>query len=123
MPRKRDGLATVKTRLEKELKQRTDKRIRDLLQPTPTFQEPEVSDDSEEENRLLGRRARPHRHTETVSEEENRLLGRRARPHRHTVTISNCPSSSFCCGVIVGVLLCVSLLFLLVLLIGNGRHK
>ena len=102
MPRKREGLATVKTRLEKELKQRTDKRIRDLLQPTPTFQEPEVSDDSEE---------------------ENRLLGRRARPHRHTVTISNCPSSSFCCGVIVGVLLCVSLLFLLVLLIGNGRHK
>jgi hypothetical protein len=102
MPRKREGLATVKTRLEKELKQRTDKRIRDLLQPTPTFQEPEVSDDSEEENRVRGRLGYTGRDKETQTDSS---------------------SYSFRCGVIVGVFVCVALLFGLVLFSQNGRQK
>jgi hypothetical protein len=103
MPRKREGLASVKTRLVKEQKERTERRIQDILQSRPTFEEPEVSDDS--------------------SEEENRLRGKRTRTHRDKETQTDSSSYSFRCGVIVGVFVFVTLLFGLVLLSGNGRQK
>jgi hypothetical protein len=81
MQPKREGLESVKTTLAKEQKTRTERRIKDVLQPKPRFQEPEIFDDSEEENRLRGRRLRTHRDKETQTDSS---------------------SSSFCCGVIVG---------------------
>ncbi len=57
MPSKRESLETVKSRLVREQKARTDRRIRELL-PRQTQDDIDVSDDSEEENRVIGRRAR-----------------------------------------------------------------
>ena len=42
MPRKREGLESVKTRLVKEQKLRTERRIQDLLHPRQAFEEIEV---------------------------------------------------------------------------------
>ena len=102
MQPKREGLESVKTRLAKEQKTKTERRIKDILQPRPRFQEPEIFDDSEKENRLRGRRIRTHRDKETQTDSS---------------------SSSFCCGVIVGLPVLVSLLFGLVLLSANGRQN
>jgi hypothetical protein len=102
MRRKREGLESVKTRLVKEQKLRTDRRIQDLLHPRQAFQEFEVSDDSEEENRVRGKRTSTGRDKETQTDSS---------------------SYSFCCGVIVGVFVCVALLFGLVLFSQNGRQK
>ena len=49
-PRKRESLESVKERLVTEQKARTERRVRQLLQ-----QDSEVSDDSEEDNRLTAR--------------------------------------------------------------------
>jgi hypothetical protein len=102
MRRKREGLESVKTRLVKEQKLRTERRIQDLLHPRQAFEELDVSDDSEEENRVCGRRTSTGR-------------------DKKTQTYSS--SYSFRCGVIVGVFVCVTLLFGLVLLSQNGRQK
>ena len=61
MPRPRESLNTVKTRLALEQKIRTDRRIQALLHPRQTGQDVEVFDDSEEEDRLIGRRERARR--------------------------------------------------------------
>ena len=61
MPRPRESLNTVKTRLALEQKKRTDRRIQALLHPRQTGQDVEVFDDSEEEDRLRGRRERGRR--------------------------------------------------------------
>ena len=53
MPSRRESLESVKARLVREQQARTGRRIRQLLQ-----QDREVIDDSEEDNRLIGRRAR-----------------------------------------------------------------
>ncbi len=54
------------------------------------------------------------------SEEENRISARRTRANRDKATQKDRSSSSFCCGVIVGVLVVVSLL---VCLIVNDKSK
>ena len=61
MPRPRESLNTVKTRLALEQKIRTERRIQALLHPRQTGQDVEVFDDSEEEDRLIGRRERARR--------------------------------------------------------------
>jgi hypothetical protein len=61
MPRPRESLNSVKTRLALEQHIRTDRRIQALLHPRLTGQDAEVFDDSEEEDRLLGRRKRAKR--------------------------------------------------------------
>jgi hypothetical protein len=82
MPPARESLQSVKRRLAREQKTRTDRRVRALLQPNLTRQEPKIYDDSEE---------------------ENRISGRRARGNRDQTTQTNSSYSSFFCGVVVGV--------------------
>ncbi len=101
-PRKREGLESVKTWLVKEQKLRTERRIQDLLHPRQAFEELEVSDDSEE---------------------ENRVCGWRTSTGRDKATQTDSSSYSCRCGVIVGVFVCVTLLFGLVLFSQNGRQK
>ena len=102
MPSKRESLESVKSRLVKEQKARIDRRIRELLS-RQTEEDIEVSDDSEE---------------------ENRLIGRRARQKSNQASKTDSSYSSFCCGVFVGVLLVVvCLLFGLVILSRYGRQR
>jgi hypothetical protein len=58
MPSKRESLQSVKSRLVREQKARTDRRVRELLSPREKRDDIEILDESEEENRLIGRRAR-----------------------------------------------------------------
>ncbi len=58
MPPRRESLASVKTRLAREQEIRTDRRVRELLQPRQRASDIEVFDDSEEEDRIASRRAR-----------------------------------------------------------------
>ena len=99
MPRLRESLDSVKARLVREQKSRTDKRVKQLLQPTQTLEE---SDDSEEDNRLILRR-------------------RRADKDQATQTDSS--SLSFCCGVLVGVFVIICFLFILITLSTNDRQR
>ncbi len=55
MPPKRESLKSVKSRLVREQKAGTDRRVSQLLSPRQRQDDSEVSDDSEEENRLIGR--------------------------------------------------------------------
>ncbi len=96
MPRKRESLESVKKRLVREQQGRTDRRVRQLLQL-----DREVLDESEEDSRLLGRRARGHCDDNTPPD-------------------SPC-SKSFCCGVLVGVFVVVCLLCCLIYFSLNGR--
>jgi hypothetical protein len=61
MPPKRESLESVKTRLAREQRIRTEQRVRQLLQQSVTRQDREIYDDSEEENRISGRRPRANR--------------------------------------------------------------
>ena len=58
MPPRRESLASVKERLAREQKIRTDRRVGELLHPRQSASDIEVFDDSEEEDRLASRRAR-----------------------------------------------------------------
>ena len=58
MPPQRESLASVKTRLAREQKIRTDRRVEELLNPRKRGSDIEVFDDSEEEDRLASRRVR-----------------------------------------------------------------
>ena len=98
MRRKRESLDSVKKRLVREQQARTDRRVRQLLQL-----DREVFDESEEDSRLLVRHARGH----CVD---------------NTSPYSPC-SKSFCCGVLVGVLVVALLLFGLVYFKQNGRSR
>jgi hypothetical protein len=98
MRRKRESLDSVKKRLVREQQARTDRRVRQLLQL-----DREVFDESEEDSRLLVRRARGH----CVD---------------NTPPYSPC-SKSFCCGVLVGVLVVALLLCGLVYFKRNGRSR
>ena len=103
MPPKRESLKSVKSRLVREQKARTDRRISQLLSPRQTQDDIEISDDSEEENRLIGRRAR---------QKSNQAFK------------TDSSYSSFCCGVFVGVLVSVvCLLPCLVILSRHGRKR
>ncbi len=98
MPPKREILESVKKRLVREQQGRTDRRVRQLLQL-----DREVLDESEEDNRLLGRRARGQCDDNTP-------------PYSPS-------SKSFCCGVLVGVLVVVCLLCCLIYFSLNGRQR
>jgi hypothetical protein len=103
MPPKRESLESVKKRLTREKKSRTDRRVRELLQARQRLQETEVSDDSEEENRLS-------------------LLVRRARGNRDQATQTDSLSLSFGRGVLVGVFGVLCLLFCLIAVSDNDRQ-
>ncbi len=94
----RESLESVKLRLVREQQGRIDRRVRQLLQL-----DREVSGESEEENRLLGRRARGQYDDNTP-------------PYSPS-------SKSFCCGVLVGVLVVVYLLCCLIYFSLNGRKR
>ncbi len=69
----------MKRRLVREQEIRTDRRVRELLQQRQRAQDIEVFDDSEEEDRLVSRRARGLRDPATqtdlsVGEQEDRLV-------------------------------------------------
>ncbi len=102
MAPKRESLNRTKKRLSQELKNRTERRVRDILLPRNTVSEEEIFDDSEEDNRLEGRRIRRSRDKETQTDSL---------------------SSSFCSGVIVGVSVVFGLLICLVLFVTDGRQK
>ena len=92
----------MKTRLSLELKNRTDKRVRDILSPRTAVSQEEIFDDSEEDDRLEGRRLRLLRDQEARTDS----------------------SSSFVCWrVVVGLFLVLCLLICLVLLVIDARHK
>ena len=83
-PRKRESLESVKERLVTEQKAKTERRVRQLLQ-----QDIEISDDSEEDNRL--------------TERDRRRIDQATQTDRAS-------SWSFSCGVFVGVLAIVCVL-------------
>ena len=58
MPPRRESLASVKARLAREQKIRTDRRVEELLHPRERASDIEVFDDREEEDRIASRRAR-----------------------------------------------------------------
>jgi predicted PP-loop superfamily ATPase len=101
MPRVRESLKTTKTRLKAEQKQRTDRRVLELL--NPRREEQEIFNDSEEADRLRLRHARLNRDKATQTD------------------ISS--SFSCCCGVFVGVSLVVCLLVCLIVNKTNDRHR
>jgi hypothetical protein len=98
MPPRRESLASVKERLVREQKIRTDRRVVELLHPRQRASDIEVFDDSEEEDRLAERRAR-------------RLGVASPQPHSR--------SFAFLCGV----LLVISFLFYLYKGIANARQR
>ena len=58
MPPRREGLVSVKARLVREQKIRTDRRVEELLHPREKESDREVFDDREEEDRIASRKAR-----------------------------------------------------------------
>ncbi len=104
MPRTRESLNSAKTGLvrEQQTRTRTERIIQALLQPRLTGQDAKISDDSEE---------------------ENRLIGRRVRAKRAQASKTDMSSYSFCCGVLVGVCVVVFLVFCLLLSQTNGKQR
>ena len=92
-------LEGVKAKIVRDQKTRTDRKIEALLRPRQTREDEEVSDDSEEDNRV-------------------RL--RRAPSKRDQATQTDKSYSSFCCGFFIGLCVVLLLLFCLVLLSTNG---
>ncbi len=76
----------MKTRLVREQRIRTERRVRDLLRQSETPQHSETFNDSDEDNRLS---------TRTV------------RPRRDQASQTDRSSQSFCCGITVGVVVVV----------------
>jgi len=101
MPVRKESLESVKARLVREQKLRTERRVQALLHPWDRRGEEEHDD----------------------SEEEKRIIARRARGTREQATQTNSSSWSFCCGVFIGVLGIVFLLWVLALLSQNGRQR
>jgi hypothetical protein len=102
MHRTRESLNKTKARLSLEQKNRTDRRVRELLHPRIKESTEEIFDDSEEDDRLEGRRLRLLRDQEARTES----------------------SSSFVCWrVLVGLFVVLCLLICLVLLVIDARHK
>ena len=101
MPRVRESLTTTKTRLQADLKRRTDRRVRELLNR------------KEEDLEIFG-----------DSEEADRLSARHARFSRYKATQTDRSSSLFCCcGVCGGVFLVACLIVCLLLFVLNDRQK
>jgi hypothetical protein len=99
--RRRESLESVKARLITEQKARTERRVRQLL-----LQDIEVSDDSEEENRLTAR--------------QNATSRQRIEQGTQTESVS---SWSFSCGVFVGVLAIVGVLSFGLVASYNDRQR
>jgi hypothetical protein len=99
MPGRKESLDSAKTRLLQEQRIRTERRVTALLRARKISEDFEILDDSEE---------------------ENRIRGRKKRANRDKATQTDPSSSSFCCGVIVGVLVVVSLLACLIV---NDRQR
>ncbi len=95
-------LESVKARIVRDQKRRTERKVEALLRQSQTREHKELSDDSEEDNRLRGRRALSNRDQATQTDKSY---------------------SSFCCGFFVGLCLVLLLLFGLVLLIRNGDKE
>ena len=95
-------LERTKARLVRDQQTRADRRVQALLQPRLTRLDTELSDDSEE---------------------ETRLSGRKARTKRDQATQKYSSSSSFCCGIFVGVCLVVCLLVFLTPYKTNERQR
>jgi hypothetical protein len=93
-------LESVKAKIVRDQKARTDRKVEALLRPRQTREDEEVSDDSEEENRVRVRRAPSNRDQATQTDKSY---------------------SSFCCGFFIGLCVVLLLLFCLVLLIRNGE--
>jgi hypothetical protein len=101
MPRVRESLTTTKRRLEAELKQRTERRVRELLNPKE--EDVEIFDDSEEADRLSSRHARFTRDKATQTDTSSTL--------------------SFCCGVFSGLFLVACLIVCLLLYVPHDRQR
>jgi hypothetical protein len=101
MPKRRESLESVKTRLVREQRIRTERRVRDLLRQSETPQHSETFEDSDEDNRI----------SQTV------------RARRDQATQTDRSSPSFCCGVIVGVVVVVFLLVCLIVSTKNDRQR
>jgi hypothetical protein len=102
MPGRKESLNSAKTRLVREQRIRTERRVTALLRGRKTSEDFEIFEDSEEENRLRERRTRANRDKAT-----------------QTAPLS----SSFCCGVNVGVLVVVSLLVCLIVSTKNDSQR
>ena len=92
----------TRLRLATEQQTRTDNRVRALLQPRQAGEDSEIFSDTEE---------------------TNRILGRRARFNRDQATQTNSSSLSFCCGVFVGVFGVVCFVGCLIFLPTNDRQR
>ncbi len=64
----------MKTRLSLELKNRTDKRVRDILSPRTAVSKEEIFDDSEEDDRLKSRRLRLRRDQEARTDSSSSFV-------------------------------------------------
>ncbi len=95
-------LEQTKARLVREQQTRTDRRVQALLRPRLKREDTELSDDSEE---------------------ETRLTARRVETKRDQATQTDSSSSSFRCGVLVGVFLVVCLLVFLIVYKTNDRQR
>ncbi len=102
MTRTRESLTSVKTRLAREQQTRTERRVEALLHPKEKGQDVEIFDDSDE---------------------ENRLSGRRVRAKRDQATQRYICSSSFCCGAFVSVFVGIVLVLCLILSQTNGTKQ
>jgi hypothetical protein len=102
MPKRKETLESVKTRLVREQRIRTERRVRDLLRQRETSQHSETFEDSDEENQISPRTVRARRDQATQTDRS---------------------SVSFCCGVIVGVVVVVSLLVCLIVSTKNDRQR
>jgi hypothetical protein len=95
-------LESVKAKIVRDQKTRTDRKVAALLRPRQTRGDEEISDDSEEDNRVRARRALSNRDQATQADKYY---------------------SSFCCGFFIGLCVVLLLLFCLVLLIRNGDKR
>jgi hypothetical protein len=103
MPKKQsESLESVKLRLAREQKSRTDRRVEELLQEEQRLRDIEVCGDSEE---------------------EDRLLLRRRRGNKEQATQTDSSSLSLCCDVFVGVVVVVCLLFCSIAGSENDRQR
>ncbi len=96
--RERESLKATKTKLLAEQKQRTDIRVKELLNPKQEALE--IFDDGQEADRLSARHARFNRAKATQTS-----------------------SLSFCCGVFDGVFLVACLIACLLLFVPNDRQR
>jgi hypothetical protein len=102
MPPVRESLKRTKTRSVVEQKNRTERRVRELLNPQQTGSE--IFDGREEENRVSARQARRFNRDKATQTDSSSTL-------------------SFCCGVFSGVFLVACLIVCLIVFVPNDRQR